>query len=402
MPCTTVHDVVALRETFVVVGRPAGPARPAVDTPAAGEVGLGDDRELYAGQEHTAIQRRDDDVHARCAQCRAGAVDLLDAVDRHTFTDEQLFDAVGRTAALGGNEDAIPAVRSRVRLRPSASVSPTTGSNAVAANDGVSGPSGEFSTGTVCALVCARSRSNGSDRRGVVSGSSVAPHVLASDCPSAASSSSSSCARSRSRRGSNSATIAACGQKIGEQMLFGAEPRQPRLHAVERLSGCESLPLLRAPWLRLRQFGGAGLDFLGREQFAYREDPCVIEIDRRALVGDRELREPIDLVAPQVDAHRMVGRRGIDVNDRAAHRELTARFHLVFAPIAHGHEPVDERVTVELHAGTNDNGFDRLHVGTESLYERSNRCDHDRGKLVAADPQPPDDAQATAHRLDRG
>ena len=68
----------------------------------------------------------------------------------------------------------------------------------------------------------------------------------------------------------------------------------------------------------------------------------------RALVGDRELREPVDLVAPEVDAHGMVGGRRVDVDDRAAHRDLAARLDLVLAPVAHRDEPVDELVAVEL------------------------------------------------------
>ena len=116
-----------------------------------------------------------------------------------------------------------PSARSCVEaLRPSASVSPTTGSNALAASTGVSGLSGAASTGTGLRL---RVREQPVERqrqaRRVVSGSSVAPHVFASVSASAASSSSSSCARSRSRRGSNSATTALDGQQVGQQVLVG-------------------------------------------------------------------------------------------------------------------------------------------------------------------------------------
>ena len=99
-----------------------------------------------------------------------------------------------------------------------------------------------------------------------------------------------------------------------------------------------------------QQLGRARPHLLGREQLAHREDPRVVDVDRRALVGHRELRQPVDLVAPQVDAHRMVGGRRVHVDDRAAHRELTARLDLVLAPVAHRDELLDERVTVELRA----------------------------------------------------
>ena len=71
------------------------------------------------------------------------------------------------------------------------------------------------------------------------------------------------------------------------------------------------------------------------------KDPGVVQVDRRALIGDRELRQAIDLVAPEVDAHGMVGGRRVHVDDRAAHRELAPRLDLVLASVAHRHEPVD-------------------------------------------------------------
>ena len=104
-----VHDVIALGETFVVVGAPARAARAAVDAPPTGEIGFGDDRELHTGQQHAAIERRDHDVHARCAQGRARVVDRVDAVDDHALADEQLLDPVGRAAAFGRDEHAVAA-----------------------------------------------------------------------------------------------------------------------------------------------------------------------------------------------------------------------------------------------------------------------------------------------------
>ena len=84
------------------------------------------------------------------------------------------------------------------------------------------------------------------------------PHVVASVCASAASSSSSSWARSRSRRGSMIATSADARQQIGQEVLVGGQPRQPRLHAVERVALREPLPLLATPRLGLRGARGRG------------------------------------------------------------------------------------------------------------------------------------------------
>ena len=134
-------------------------------------------------------------------------------------------------------------------------------------------------------------------------------------------------------------------------MLLGTQPRQPRLHAVEGLTVGEPLPLLRAPRLRPRELRRARLHLFGGQQLAHREDPRIVDADRRALIRDRELREPIDFIAPQVDADRVVGGRRVDVDDGAAHGKLTARLHLVLAAVAHRDELLDEPVTVELLAG---------------------------------------------------
>ena len=191
-------------------------------------------------------------------------------------------------------------------------------------------------------------------------------------------------------------------QQIGQQVLVGGQPRQPRLHAVERLALREPLPLRGAPLLRVEQGGRAGADLGGRQQLAHREDPRVGEITGRALVRDRELREPVDIVAPEVDTHGVVGGRRVHVDDRAAHRELTARLHLVLAPVAHRDEPVDEHVAVELRAWLDDDGLDGFDVRAEPLHERAHRCDDGCGQMVAADAQPPNGAQPAAQRLGRG
>ena len=191
-------------------------------------------------------------------------------------------------------------------------------------------------------------------------------------------------------------------QQVGQQVLVGGEPRQPRLHAVERVALREPFPLLAAPRLGLQELAGAGPDLVGRQQLAHREDPRLGDLARRTLVGDREVREPVDLVAPQVDAHRMVGGGGIHVDDRAPHRDLAARLDLVLAPVPDRDEPRDELVAVDLRALAHDDGLDVLDVRAEPLHERPHRSDDRPGQVLAAGPQPPDDAQPPAHRLGRG
>ena len=83
----------------------------------------------------------------------------------------------------------------------------------------------------------------------------------------------------------------------------------------------------------------------------------------------------------------MVGGRGIDVDDRAAHRELAARLDLVLAAVAHRDEPFDELVAVEPGAGADDDRLDVLDVRPEALHERADRRDDDRGQVLAAGPR---------------
>ena len=79
----------------------------------------------------------------------------------------------------------------------------------------------------------------------------------------------------------------------------------------------------------------------------------------------------------------VVGRR-VDVDDRAAHRDLAPRLHLVLAPVAAGDEPRDELVAVDLVAGLHHDRLDVLDVRTEALHERAHRRDHDLRAAVPA------------------
>ena len=64
----------------------------------------------------------------------------------------------------------------------------------------------------------------------------------------------------------------------------------------------------------------------GEQQLAARRQarPRSTALGQRALVGDRERADLLDLVAEELDAHRVLGGRREDVEDAAAHRELAA------------------------------------------------------------------------------
>ncbi len=77
---------------------------------------------------------------------------------------------------------------------------------------------------------------------------------------------------------------------------------------------------------------------LGEDELTAAVDGDRVEVPRRALVADGERGEAVDLVAPQVDADRLVRRRGEHVDDAAAHRELPAVLDLVLAPVPARHQ----------------------------------------------------------------
>ena len=128
--------------------------------------------------------------------------------------------------------------------------------------------------------------------------------------------------------------LGALRQDVGEQALVVDEPRQPALHAVEQRALGEALPLLTAPRLDGDEAAGALADVVGGDQLAGREDQRLGEVAGRALVVDAEGREAVDLVTPQVDANRGVGRGREDVDDRPATGELAAVLDEVLAAVA--------------------------------------------------------------------
>ena len=152
----------------------------------------------------------------------------------------------------------------------------------------------------------------------------------------------------------------------------------------------------------MQELLGASAYFRGRQELAYGEHSRLGNSARRALVGDRELREAVDLVAPQVDAHRMIGGGRIDVDDRAPHRDLAARFDLVLAAVAEVDEPGDELVAVELHSRRHRDRLDVLDVRAQALHERAHRRDDRVREVLATGTQPPHHPEAAAHRLGRG
>ena len=165
----------------------------------------------------------------------------------------------------------------------------------------------------------------------------------------------------------------AVGQQIRQQVLVGGEPRQPRLHPVEGLTLGETLPLLAAPRCLGHQVLGTRPHLVGGQQLPAREHGNRIDVVSAPLVRDRELGETLDLVTPQVDAHRVVRGRREHVHDRAADGDLAAAFHLILTAVSHRHELLDEIVPVDRIADPQSDRLDGFDVRTESLHQRRAR-----------------------------
>ena len=74
----------------------------------------------------------------------------------------------------------------------------------------------------------------------------------------------------------------------------------------------------------------------------------LVEVVGRALVVDPEPGQPVDLVAPQIDADRGVGGGREHVDDRTATGELAAVLDELLAAVAELDEPAPERVGIDL------------------------------------------------------
>ncbi len=379
-PVHVVHHVVAGLQCVVVVGAASRAARPAVHPAAAGEVGLGDECQSRARQHHAAFQGRDRDTG-------------VEALGR-----KHVAQPLRRTGTLRGEHHAVTLAFERAQ--PSCE-------GVGVAHDGIE-RSGRDARGVGPVR---RAEHRHRTRRGVreqaVERERQARELgIAGGVP-----------RDRERRRERRLVVEqllravahalrfdeqrdrAARQQIGEEVVALGEPREPRLHAVEHLAVGKALPLLAAPGMRAQELRGAFTYLVGREQLSRGEDLRRGDVVGRALVGHRERRQPVDLVAPQIDSHRVVVGGRVHVDDRAPHRDLAARFHLVLAPVPARDEARHQLVAVELRAGPHLDRLDVLDVRTEPLHERAHRRDHDRGRVVGV-LEAPQHAEPAAHRLE--
>ena len=202
--------------------------------------------------------------------------------------------------------------------------------------------------------------------------------------------------------------LGAAGQPVGQHLLVGTEPGQPRLHALEHLTLGQPLPLLAAPRLGPDQPAGPLPHVVGREQLPAAEELDLVEIVGRALVGDGELGQPIHLVAPEVDADRHLACRREHVDDRAPHGDLAAVLDLVLPAVAAARQAGDQADRVQDVPGGHHDRGDLRRRGAPTAGRRARTGatitsgSRSRRSSVVSVAEPPQHPQPTAHRLHVG
>ncbi len=385
-----VHDVVTGLERLVVVVTAASTTRATVHAPTPGEVGFGDERELHTREHHPAFEGRDEEPH-RARRRLAGR-------DVESFAGQDVVQSLRRPRPLSGEDDAVAIAQQRAQsARQGVGV----------ADDRIERARRHARRVGVLGGREQRHRARTGVREQPVEVERESREVaLPAGAPGHGERARQRCFLVEQFLGAVAHPLGfdeqhhrVVRQQIGQQVFAIGEPGQPRLHAVEHLTFGESFPLLAPPRLFRDQRGGALPHVVRREQLPGREDVRLRNFVSRALVGNREGGEPVDLVAPQVDAHRMVVGRRVDVDDGPPYGHLAPRFHLVFAPVAAGDEARHQLVAIDLVPGPDHHRLDVLRVGPQPLHERPDRCDdHRRG---CSRSQPPHHPQAAAHRLQR-
>ncbi|GAA1425658.1 hypothetical protein GCM10009640_24770 [Agrococcus citreus] len=172
------------------------------------------------------------------------------------------------------------------------------------------------------------------------------------------------------------------GQVVGHRHESGQQRGRERLHALDRHALGDALEHLLDAGELGRELARASAHGIRQQHLAARrEHDAVDRVGLRALVGDVEPPHLLDLVAEQLDAHRIVVGGREDVDDAAAHRELAAARDHVDARVGEVDEPPRQRREVDAaRAGRELDGRHREQVVGDGLERRAHGCDHDRGR----------------------
>ena len=185
------------------------------------------------------------------------------------------------------------------------------------------------------------------------------------------------------------------GHHVDEQLHLVDQHRGQRLHALDRDAGRELRGHLGELGMRLAQRGRAAADVLGEEQLAAGRCPQPVDLLDRALVGDGERADLVDLVAPELHPDRVLLGRREDVDQAAPDGELAALLDQVDPRVRRVRESPGHVVELRLVA---EHELHRLEVPESAdlrLQDRAHRRDdhaEPSGDAVGAGM-----AQATQH-----
>ena len=187
---------------------------------------------------------------------------------------------------------------------------------------------------------------------------------------SGSASSTSAPAGSRSVSSSSSAPPTSAG--ISDSMPSAGMP-SARRSSSSRRAGLFS-------WARAS--AAARADRLGEQQLAAAGRVQLVDRGDRALVGDGERAQLAHLVAPELDAHGVLGGRREDVDDAAADGELAAGGDHLDAGVGQLDEPDQQLVEVVLVADPQRHRVEPAQAGRDRLDQAARGGDDDARRGV--------------------
>jgi hypothetical protein len=177
-----------------------------------------------------------------------------------------------------------------------------------------------------------------------------------------------------------------------------------RLHALDRDALGELVEDLRERRVCLCQPRRAGPHRRGEQQLPARRRPQPLDRLDRALVGDRERTDLLDLVAPELHPQRVLLGRREHVEDAAANRELSALGHQVDPGVRHVGQPPGHALQLGLRARCQLHRRQVAQALQLRLQDRAHRGHddpHRAGSLVRVS-EPAQDAEAAADGVRTG
>ncbi len=166
-------------------------------------------------------------------------------------------------------------------------------------------------------------------------------------------------------------------QLVQHQPQLVGQDRGQRLHALDR--GAVGDPVQHLGQLRVlgREPLGPLPHRRGEQQLPARRRPQpVLGGARRALVGDREEADLLDVVAPELDPDRVLLGRREDVEDAAADGELAALLDQLDPRVADGDQALEKVVELDGVAGPRRHRLQLAEAGHLRLQHRADRGDH--------------------------